>query len=202
MKKHFFLEGPIQEGKSTLIRALIRDHLPQTGGFCSQRLLNESGKTVGFRIVPAAEAMSLTAQYSSKLSDIFLYFDGEKTEVRPDVFSGSAVKYLRESKGKKLVLLDEIGGIELLEPHFRKEVYEILRGAIPCLGVLKLEKSNRNMCENAKVDHDCTDRLLRLKEDLISSFHADIVPFQRKSAEKAEAAAKAFVDAVFRESRE
>lgn len=202
MKKNLFLEGPIQEGKSTLIRALIRDYLSQTGGFCSQRLLNESGETVGFRVVTTAEAMALTARYTPELSDVFLYFGGEKAEVRPEVFSDSALKYLRESKGKKLILLDEIGGIELLEPHFRKKVYEILGGSTPCLGVLKLEKSNRNMCKNAKIDKECTERLIRLKEDLISRFDTDIVPFQRESAEKAEDAIEAFLDAVLRESGE
>ena len=201
MKKHLFLEGPIQEGKSTLIRSLIRDRLQQVGGFSSQRLLNDGGKTVGFRIAPPEEALALTAKYSPELSDVFLYFGGEKTEVKPEIFADTAVKYLRQREEKKLILLDEIGGVELLDPDFRKELYNVLKGDIPCLGVLKLENSNRGMCEGANIGSPCTSFLLQLRKDLIDDFDADIIPFDRGSAKAATDKVKAFVDAVFAERR-
>jgi len=198
MKKHFFLEGPIQEGKSTLIRKIIKDHLHRVGGFSSQRLLNDCGETVGFRLAPAAEAMALTAKYSPGLSDVFLYFDGEKTKMEPEIFTEIAINYLRESEGKELILLDEIGGIELLAPNFRLELYEILKRDIPCLGVLKLEISMRHMCDNAAVDRDCIDYHLKLRADLINRFGADIIRFERSYSEEAENAMKLFLESVFR----
>ena len=185
-KKHIFLEGPIQEGKSTLIRKLLKADLSQIGGFSSQRLLNESGETVGFRIAAAGEAMDLTRKYSPELPDVFLHFNGSRTEKRSDVFADTAVKYLRESRGKQLILLDEIGGVELLSPEFRKEMYRVLEGDIPCLGVLKLESSSRRMCGNADIGSDFLPYHLQLRDDLVSRFGAEIVPFERKNAEKTE----------------
>lgn len=197
MKKYLFLEGPIQEGKSTLIRSLIKDRIPQIGGFSSQRLLNDSGKTVGFRIAPPEEVMALTAKYSPALSDVFLYFGWGRTEVKPEIFANTAVKYLRQVEGKKLILLDEIGGVELLDPEFRKELYHTLKGDIPCLGVLKLEAGIRNMCRNPSVGYDCIDYHLKLRADLLSRLDTDIVQFDRKSPEEPEKAVSEFVQAVF-----
>jgi len=201
MKKHLFLEGPIQEGKSTLIRSLIRGRIPQIGGFSSQRLLDDKGKTVGFRIAPPEEALALTARYSPELTDVFLYFGGEKTVVKPEIFADTAVKYLRQRKGKKLILLDEIGGVELLDPNFRRELYDTLKSDIPCLGVLKLEASNRNMCEGAKLSSSCTSFQIQLRSDLTNNLDADIIPFERKSTDLAANKVKRFVDAVFAERR-
>ena len=49
-----FLFGARQTGKSTLIRKTLGNHIRQCGGFASQRLMDESGKILGFRIGPAA----------------------------------------------------------------------------------------------------------------------------------------------------
>lgn len=54
MSKILFLEGPIQTGKSTLIREVLGSHLQECGGFASQRLVDASGQTRGFRIGPAS----------------------------------------------------------------------------------------------------------------------------------------------------
>jgi nucleoside-triphosphatase len=196
MKKHLFLEGPIQEGKSTLIRKLIRDNLPWVGGFSSQRLLGDSGETVGFRITPAGEAMELTRKHSPELPDIFLHFDGSRTENRPEIFADTAVRYLRQNGGKKLILLDEIGGVELLSPDFRRELYRVLTGDVPCLGVLKLESSVRSMCGNAAIGGECVERHLRLRGDLASRYNAEIIYFERTNAEKTEALLRDFLDRI------
>lgn len=198
MKKHFFLEGPIQEGKSTLIRKLIGSHVTEVGGFSSQRILNDSGETVGFRIVPASEAMELTIKYSPQLSDVFLYFDGRKTKMTSEIFVNTAIRYLRTCKGKKLILLDEIGGVELLMPEFREELYEVLKGEIPCLGVLKLEVSNRNMCSNANINHECVDYHLQLRDSLVDQYQAELVRFERKHASNTEKALQEFLETIFK----
>ncbi|MDD3167846.1 MAG: nucleoside-triphosphatase [Eubacteriales bacterium] len=197
MNRHLFLEGPVGEGKSTLIRMLIKDHLPFIGGFSSQRLLNESGVTAGFRLVPAAEAMSLTAEYSSGLSDTFLSFDGEKTAFKPEVFSDTAIEYLRAREGKKLILMDETGGIELSVPDFRQALYEVLSCGIPCLGVLKPESGIRTICSQITVNHDCINHHLKLRADLIDRMEATIIEFERSHSEEAEKAIKVFLAPVF-----
>jgi nucleoside-triphosphatase len=197
MKKHFFIEGPIQEGKSTLIRGLIKEHLTQVGGFSSQRLFNDDGETVGFRIVPAAEAMDLTMKYSPELSDVFLYFEGRETEKNPEIFTDTAIRYLKEGRGKKLILLDEIGGIELLMPEFKEALYEILGGGIPCLGVLKLEHSNRHMCSNANINRECTDYQMQLRDRLLNRYEAEVIHFERDNAGNVKKAMRTFLERIF-----
>lgn len=177
-----------------MIRKMIEGHLTQLGGFSCQRLLDDFGKTVGFRITPVAEAMDLTAKYSPELSDIFLYFDGEKTIMAPEVFTDTAIKYLRESEGKKLILLDEIGGVELMSPEFRETLCQVLEGDIPCIGVLKLEISIRHMCDNITINHECIEHHLKLRTDLMNRYDAEIFRFERKSADKAKKAMEAFLD--------
>lgn len=197
MAKHFFFEGLIQDGKSTLIRELIRDYLPQIGGFSCQRLLDDSLRTVGFRLAPASEAMILTKPYTPELTDVFLHFDGRKTEMKADVFTNTAIRYLKESRDKDLILLDEIGGIELMSTEFRRILYQTLAGDIPCIGVLKLEVSIRHMVDNRSINRDCIDYHLELRETLTHEFDAAIIRFERKNAEEAKKSVKPFLAPIF-----
>ena len=158
MKKIFFLEGPIQTGKSTLIRTCLGEHLPECGGFTSQRLIGPGGTTRGFRLCPAASP--LTAP-NCGIAD-----GGISGEVLPDFFPDGVFKYfhangpayqnqqifdtigvqlLDASKNTPLILLDEIGGSELLCESFRRKLYEILGSGIPCLGVFKLNENARRL---------------------------------------------------------
>jgi nucleoside-triphosphatase len=176
---------------------LIKDHLPETGGFSSQRLLSELGETVGFRIVPASQAMALTERYSSGLTDVFLLFNGGETTVRPSVFADSIIRHLAESEGKKLILLDEIGGIELLLPEIRLALDRVLDGSVTCLGVLKLESSIRDMCRNPVVESGSVDCHLEFRKALEGRSDTRIIPFIRERADEAEDIIQGFIDRIF-----
>ncbi|MDF3000315.1 MAG: hypothetical protein K0Q48_434 [Bacillota bacterium] len=195
--RHLFLEGPVQEGKSTLIRRLIAPFLNQIGGFGSQRLLDGTGATVGFRITPAAEAVNLTREYDRGLSNIFLHFDGSRVVKTPEVFAEATLRYLTDFNGKKLILLDEIGGMELSVPAFRETLYQVLAGGIPCIGVLKLEEKNRHMCEQAVIDKSCLTWHQRLKTDMTERFDAELVPFSRSIKAEAERSVRTFLNQIF-----
>lgn len=192
-KQHLFLTGRVQEGKSTLIRRLIGGYTDQIGGYSSQRLLGENGETVGFRIVPAIDAMELTKAYSPELEDVFLSFKNKIVKKNPEVFSTSGIKFLQNNLHKKLILLDEIGGMELMVPDFRQELYKTLSGDIPCLGVLKLEESHHHMCKNASLSKDCTDYYLILRDDLDYLYRSKIIEFRRDNREPAEKAVVQFL---------
>lgn len=197
MRKHIFFEGAIQEGKSTLIRKLIGRHLKDVGGFSSQRLLNDLGETMGFRIVPASDAMFLTRKYSPDLTDVFLLFNDGEIKMTPEIFADTAIKYMRKGQEKKLILLDEIGGVEMLMPEFREELYEVLKGEVPCLGVLKLEVNNRHMCRNANINHACIDYHLQLRDSLVNGHEADLLRFERKYAANTENVLQDFLKQIF-----
>ena len=51
MAKHLFLEGPIQSGKSTLIKNCLREFGGTPGGFSCKRYLDESGSIRAFGLV-------------------------------------------------------------------------------------------------------------------------------------------------------
>ena len=63
MYRHLFLEGPIQTGKSTLLRRLLAPYKDQIGGFASQRMLNDDGRTIGYRIGPAVNCLVYSASF-------------------------------------------------------------------------------------------------------------------------------------------
>ena len=186
MTRLFFIEGPIQTGKSTLIRDVLGEHLAACGGFTSQRLIDSAGDTRGFRIGPAASTPLtaplagmrpgpaavnplledsadydaipafaapnllsthlLTAPNGSIYPGVFKYFDpAGRVHTDQEVFDILGVQYLLPKRGCPLMLLDEIGGSELLCPLFRQALYKLLDSGIPCLGVLKLADSARHM---------------------------------------------------------
>lgn len=152
MSRNFFLEGPVQTGKSTLIREVLGDHLSACGGFASQRLTDEAGMLQGFRIGPAADT-PLTARVRAGTLPL-AWPDG--TPCRgvfrcrgedgcfhgdPGPFAEEGRDYLRRKSGQDLMLLDEIGGIELLCDPFYADLLDLLRSGTPCLGVLKLREN-------------------------------------------------------------
>jgi len=198
--RHLFLEGAVQEGKSTLIRRLIGPFLNQVGGFSSQRLLDSTGATVGFRITPAAEALNLNREYDRSLSGIFLRFEDGRAVKTQEVFSKSALGFLAESCESKLILLDEIGGMELGVPEFRDALYRVLAGPVPCIGVLKLEEKNRHMCEQEVIDKSCLTWHQRLRRDLEEQFDAALLSFSRETKAEAELSVRSFLSQIYFES--
>ena len=197
MNRLFFIEGPIQTGKSTLIRDVLGAHLAACGGFTSQRLIDAAGNTRGFRIGPAAttpltaplaglrpgpaavnplledasfindpdsgsadrpafappdllQTHLLTSPDGSVYPGVFKYFDpAGRVHTDQEVFDILGVQYLLPGRGCPLMLLDEIGGSELLRAPFRHALLDLLDSGIPCLGVLKLADSARHMQKNS-----------------------------------------------------
>ena len=160
-----FLEGPIQTGKSTLIRSVLGDHLKHCGGFTSQRLIDAAGNTRGFRLGPAARTpltapaeafISPSADDSRSASDdarpftpnagIFKWFEPYGRVITDQsVFDTVGVDLLIDSLNAPLILLDEIGGSELLCTPFCDALDAVLESGVPCLGVMKLADGARRL---------------------------------------------------------
>ncbi|MDO4834035.1 MAG: nucleoside-triphosphatase [Bacillota bacterium] len=170
---NLFLEGPIQTGKSTLIREVIRrvcgSELDGSagisgkgiGGFSVQRIsfpTPGSKKRMGFRLTPASAplwAHTCVTTTDDKLiagSDIFKLVGctgGSRVDL--DVFETVGVQLLKQAledakAGRiNIVLLDEIGGHEMVCGKFMALLNEILDSDIPCIGVIKLRESAARM---------------------------------------------------------
>lgn len=145
MKKHLFLQAPVQSGKSTLLQEAMEPYRQYIGGFVSQRLKDEALNTVGFRLADYNEYPKLTAPFCDSLSDIFLKRTADETFFDLSVFENRAIKIIEDTKkDKKLILLDEIGGGELKSEIFRDYLYKLLGENNNCIGVLKIPKAAAN----------------------------------------------------------
>ena len=128
MKPRLFLTGPSGCGKSTMIRRELGDQIRQAGGFLTLRERDESGRVCGF-VIRSADG------YGPR--DRFLDMTGEQPRIDLEVFDRVGLEYLRQAQERSFAVLDEIGGVELLNDRFMDELARYLSGSHPCIGVMK-----------------------------------------------------------------
>ena len=157
MKRHLLLQGDIAVGKSTLLRKTLLPHLENVGGFYVQRVFR--GKEyAAFQLQPLGNTEDYQLnKYVERLPEkdnFFLYCDeNNQWYTQLDVLEQKGVMYLQRSReeNKKLILMDEIGGVDLHCPLFMQTVLQILDGSQPVLGVLKaprnIKKLNSRLAE-------------------------------------------------------
>lgn len=128
MKPRLFLTGPSGCGKSTMIRRELGELVHRAGGFTTVRDRDENGTIRGFEIMSADG-------YGPR--DRFLDLTPEQPRIDLEVFSGVGVDYLHRAGERSFAVLDEIGGVELLNESFMDELARYLQGDQPCIGVMK-----------------------------------------------------------------
>lgn len=133
MKKRLFLTGPSGAGKTTIIRQALGPALAYAGGFVTERSLGDGGRLLGFDLLPAAGA----AFDSGFERWRFLDYSGKSPSKDNEVFRIHGVRLLQEAEYYPFVLLDEIGGFEMLIPQFRNALAELLNSELPIIGVVK-----------------------------------------------------------------
>ena len=151
---NLFIEGPIQTGKSTLIRKVLREafgpSLEGVAGFTSQRLTDADGQLLGFRLAPADAALTVICEPAAA-DNVFKQFTPTGTRVDMSVFETAGIRYMDEAleaakAGQaQIILLDEIGGHELASDAFRLKLYQLLDSEFPCVGVVKSPDNTRRM---------------------------------------------------------
>lgn len=197
MYKHLFLEADSGAGKSTLIRKIIAPYIDEIGGFTSQRLQNEDNETIAFRIVPAQD-LRLAVPYEDTPESIFrIITEDVKGLNKPEIFESEGLKYLTNNDGKKLILLDEIGGIELRNDAFREKLHEVLSGDIPCFGVIKQnQKAARMSCRDGKTPATVQYNM-ELREKMLNEYGCKILQFERNDS-TVENEVNKFVNNIFK----
>ena len=128
MKPRLFLTGPSGCGKSSMIHRELGEHVRRAGGFRTIRQRDESGRIVAFEICSADG-------YGPK--DRFLDLTGEEPWIDLEIFDRVGVDYLRRATERRFAVLDEVGGVELLNERFMNEFARYLQGSQPCIGVVK-----------------------------------------------------------------
>ena len=62
---------------------------------------------------------------------------GQEPGIDLEIFDRVGLDYLRRAQERRFAVLDEIGGVELLNERFMDELARYLRSSQPCIGVMK-----------------------------------------------------------------
>ena len=202
MAKHLFLEGPIQSGKSTLIKNCLQEFGVTLGGFSCKRYLDENGSIRAFGLVSPTD-FDVDGVYDPQIHGdpdngipakdpgIFLIKGAAGMKADTDAFIRAGVRLLDEPKHAGLILMDEIGGVELMSDEFREKLDEVLAGNIPCIGVLKQQSHAKVMQKHhgGEPKSEKADGIIRaneqLRKDIVGKYGGIIVPFDRESIDEA-----------------
>lgn len=164
MYKHLFLQGDVDVGKSTIIKNSVLPFLKDIGGYYTVKLFVDN-KKAGFAIRPVKDGafynLRLDTQDIYKVPGLFLYKDEDSCNFKTDLFVRKATKYLKNSCNKKLIIMDEIGGLELKSTKFVKTLSKILKGNTPILGVIKANKNLLKVSKATKSDIKNCEPFLR-----------------------------------------
>jgi nucleoside-triphosphatase len=131
MSGAILLTGPPGSGKTTAIRRVVRALEVPAGGFYTEEI-REGRRRVGFRIVTLEGREAVMAHVD---------FGGPQRVSRygvdVDAIDGLAVESMRQAlEAQRLVVIDEIGPMELLSEAFREAVVDALEAPAPVLGTI------------------------------------------------------------------
>ncbi len=135
-RKNLFVTGRPGVGKTTLIERVLETLDAEAGGFYTRELL-DNGRRVGFSIVGLHGDSGVLAHVDHESS----YRVG-KYGVNRDDLERVGVRALTEAlTHSKLIVMDEIGRMELCSVPFREAVGRALDSPIPVFGTLQ-DRSN------------------------------------------------------------
>ena len=131
-KKHLFLTGQKRVGKSTVLKKLLENRqLP--GGFRTVRIITEGGCSVHM-FAPGQEAYTPENRVFYRENGVLHLDIGD--------FDRIGCALLEKSRGRGLILMDELGPTEADALKFRRAVWETLDGADRVYGVLQMAESD------------------------------------------------------------
>ena len=118
--KNLFLTGPIGSGKSTSIAKALGEYLPKAGGFLTVRQLDHSGRAVAYWLKrPDGSDGQIIIDYSAKPYTMHM-----------EVFEHFGVELLEKAQDFDFVILDEIGGFEVLSDVFMEALMKLLQSGV------------------------------------------------------------------------
>ncbi|MCM8763094.1 MAG: NTPase [Candidatus Omnitrophica bacterium] len=141
--RHILLTGRPRSGKTTLLKQIIKDLKASSGGFYTEEIIKDN-KRIGFKLITldgkegilakeGLESKFRLGRYGINLKDL------EEIGVR-------AIK--EALKNKDVVIIDEIGKMELFSQKFKEVVLEALNSEKRIIGVVHRE--NRGFLKDIK----------------------------------------------------
>jgi nucleoside-triphosphatase len=133
MKRALLLTGQPGTGKTALIKEALARTKVKGGGFYTEEL-RTGGIRQGFRIVTLDGREAILAHV-----DISSPYQISKYRVDIDSLNRVGVSALRQAlKESDLVVIDEIGKMELLSPQFKEAVTQAINSGKKLLGTIML----------------------------------------------------------------
>ena len=129
---NFLVTGRPGVGKTTLIRAVLRELGVDAGGFTTEEI-REEGERVGFSITDLKGGSGVLARVDLDSP----WRVGRYGVNRADLESIGVAALDRAIAGARLIVMDEIGRMELCSPLFQDAVGRALDAPIPVLGTIQ-----------------------------------------------------------------
>ncbi len=133
MKSVYLLTGAPGSGKTSIIKQAVAAARGSTGGFYTEEIRSR-GVRQGFRLVTLDGDTATLAH-----TDIQSHYRVSRYRVDLDSLERVGVSALRRAgQHSDLVVVDEIGKMELFSPRFRETVMEIIDSGKMVLGTIML----------------------------------------------------------------
>lgn len=127
MEKNLFLTGPIGSGKSTSIATALGDRISGAGGFLTVRQRDDTGRAVAYWL----------QRCDGSCRQCIIDYSPKPYTMHMEVFESFGAELLEQARQYDYVVLDEIGGFEVLCDPFMEALMRLLQSEIPCIGVMK-----------------------------------------------------------------
>ena len=133
MKKAYLLSGEPGSGKTTIIKEVLGKVNKSAGGFYTEEIRSQ-GVREGFKIVTLDDKSAVLAHTSVRSPHRV-----SKYGVDTDSMDKVAVPALKQAlQSKDIIVIDEIGKMELFSPSFKDAVIEALQSEKKVLGTIML----------------------------------------------------------------
>ncbi|MDP2920575.1 MAG: nucleoside-triphosphatase [Dehalococcoidia bacterium] len=133
MKRVCLLTGPPRAGKTTLIKQVVGEFQGKTGGFYTEEI-REREERVGFRLV-TLDGAEVVLSHTNIQSPYRVGKYGVDIEGLEEV---GVTALLEAGRTAGLIVVDEIGKMEMLSLKFREAVTQLIGGGKRMLGTVLL----------------------------------------------------------------
>ncbi|MCA5011895.1 MULTISPECIES: nucleoside-triphosphatase [unclassified Enterococcus] len=191
--RHFFLQGDKFIGKSTMLQKVLQEMAIPVGGFYVERRWDALGNITGFELRAAMELSTSVKLSQSNEDHYFIYTKDGKRYHNLTVFEEFGCELLRKARrSEQVILLDEIGGIELLSDKFTKELLTTIQRSKKILGVFKSEKNYQNQKQHTLEKLEISHQRELLKQEIIKA-NGKIMSLTRENQHSLEAKLRLFL---------
>lgn len=131
MKRVFLLTGAPGAGKTTAIRKIVSCLSCSVGGFYTEEI-REGGTRIGFKLITLDGRQGVLAHVNIRGTPRISKYGVDLTTL--DDIGTDSIKHAIEEND--VVMIDEIGPMEILSTRFREAVVEILNSDVLALGTI------------------------------------------------------------------